>query len=134
MNASGDLPRPRFARMYQRSPQNAERRGGTEHRRRLLEGLSGTVVELGAGHGLNFPHYPRTVTEVIAVVVGIWPGRETDFDVPVDKCRMGTGTQVRLGVLEAATRVQEIQRPREEKQTAAHTKPEASERVRSGRL
>ena len=53
--------------MYQRSSQTAERRGGTKHRRRLLEGLPGTVVELGAGHGLNFPHYPTRVTEVIAV-------------------------------------------------------------------
>jgi ubiquinone/menaquinone biosynthesis C-methylase UbiE len=53
--------------MYQRSSENAERRGGAEHRRRLLQGLAGTVVELGAGHGLNFPHYPTTVTEVIAV-------------------------------------------------------------------
>jgi ubiquinone/menaquinone biosynthesis C-methylase UbiE len=67
MTTSADLPRPRFARMYQRSSQNAERRGGTEHRRRLLEGLTGTVVEVGAGHGLNFPHYPTTVNQVIAV-------------------------------------------------------------------
>jgi ubiquinone/menaquinone biosynthesis C-methylase UbiE len=67
MTSSTDLPRPRFARMYQRSSANAERRGGTEHRRRLLAGLAGTVVELGAGHGLNFPHYPTTVTQVIAV-------------------------------------------------------------------
>jgi ubiquinone/menaquinone biosynthesis C-methylase UbiE len=67
MTTSTDLPRPRFARMYQRSSANAERRGGAEHRRRLVEGLSGTVVELGAGHGLNFPHYPTTVTQVIAV-------------------------------------------------------------------
>lgn len=62
-----DLPRPRFARLYQRTSKNAERRGGTEHRRRLLRGLSGRVLELGAGHGLNFPHYPGEVTEVIAV-------------------------------------------------------------------
>jgi ubiquinone/menaquinone biosynthesis C-methylase UbiE len=67
MTASTDLPRPRFARMYQRSSKTAERRGATEHRRRLLNGLSGTVLELGAGHGLNFPYYPREVTEVIAV-------------------------------------------------------------------
>ncbi len=62
-----DLPRPRFARMYQRASKKAERRGGTEHRRRLLDGLSGTVLELGAGHGLNFPHYPAGVREVIAI-------------------------------------------------------------------
>jgi SAM-dependent methyltransferase len=62
-----DMARPRFARMYMRTASNAEARGGTDHRRRLLEGLSGTVVEVGAGHGLNFPHYPPDVTEVIAV-------------------------------------------------------------------
>lgn len=62
-----DLARPRFARMYVKAAQGAEKRGATEHRRRLLAGLSGTVVELGAGHGLNFPHYPAAVTEVIAI-------------------------------------------------------------------
>jgi ubiquinone/menaquinone biosynthesis C-methylase UbiE len=67
MSGTTDLPHPRFARMYQRASKNAERRGATEHRRRLLRGLSGRVLELGAGHGLNFPHYPRAVTEVIAV-------------------------------------------------------------------
>ena len=35
--------------------------------RRLLKGLHGTVLEIGAGHGLNFPHYPTAVSEVIAV-------------------------------------------------------------------
>jgi ubiquinone/menaquinone biosynthesis C-methylase UbiE len=67
MTTDIDIPRPRFARMYQRSSKNAERRGGTDHRRRLLAGLAGTVTELGAGHGLNFPHYPSTVTQVIAI-------------------------------------------------------------------
>jgi ubiquinone/menaquinone biosynthesis C-methylase UbiE len=62
-----DSPRPRFARMYMRSAASAEERGATDHRRRLLEGLRGTVVEIGAGHGLNFPHYPPEVNEVIAV-------------------------------------------------------------------
>jgi ubiquinone/menaquinone biosynthesis C-methylase UbiE len=32
-----------------------------------LEGLSGRVVEIGAGQGLNFSHYPESVTEVVAV-------------------------------------------------------------------
>ena len=54
-----DIERPRFARMYLKSSGSAEQRGATEHRRRLLLGLSGTVVEVGAGHGLNFPHYRR---------------------------------------------------------------------------
>jgi ubiquinone/menaquinone biosynthesis C-methylase UbiE len=62
-----DSPRPRFARMYMRSAATAEQRGATEHRQRLLDGLSGTVVEIGAGHGLNFPHYRPEVTEVIAI-------------------------------------------------------------------
>jgi ubiquinone/menaquinone biosynthesis C-methylase UbiE len=63
----GDIARPRFARMYLRSASSAEARGATDHRRRLLEGLSGTVVEIGAGHGLNFAHYPHDVTEVVAI-------------------------------------------------------------------
>jgi SAM-dependent methyltransferase len=67
MSTTTDLSRPRFARMYVRVANAAERRGATEHGRRLLEGLSGTVLELGAGHGLNFPHYAAAVTDVIAV-------------------------------------------------------------------
>ena len=62
-----DIARPRFARMYLRSAASAEQRGASDHRRRLLEGLRGTVVEIGAGHGLNFPHYPREVVEVVAI-------------------------------------------------------------------
>jgi ubiquinone/menaquinone biosynthesis C-methylase UbiE len=62
-----DIARPRFAKMYLRAAPTAEERGATEHRHRLLEGLSGTVVEIGAGQGLNFPHYPPEVSEVIAI-------------------------------------------------------------------
>jgi len=46
---------------------SAEQSGGAEHRRTLLAGLEGRVVEVGAGHGLNFAHYPPAVTEVVAV-------------------------------------------------------------------
>lgn len=62
-----DIARPRFARMYLRTAASAEERGATDHRRRLLEGLRGTVVEIGAGHGLNFPLYPPEVSEVVAI-------------------------------------------------------------------
>jgi ubiquinone/menaquinone biosynthesis C-methylase UbiE len=62
-----DIARPRFARTYLRGAASAEERGATDHRRRLLEGLRGTVVEIGAGHGLNFPLYPPEVTEVVAI-------------------------------------------------------------------
>lgn len=44
-----------------------ETAGAAEHRQRLLAGLVGSVIEIGAGNGLNFSHYPGTVTEVIAV-------------------------------------------------------------------
>ncbi len=37
------------------------------HRDELLAGLSGRVIELGAGSGTNFAHYPASVEEVVAV-------------------------------------------------------------------
>jgi len=36
-------------------------------RHRVCEGLTGDVVEIGFGSGLNVPHYPSTVTRVAAV-------------------------------------------------------------------
>jgi ubiquinone/menaquinone biosynthesis C-methylase UbiE len=58
---------PIFARVYQRVAAACEKAGAAEYRKRMLIGLSGRVVELGAGDGLNFGHYPDTVTEVVAV-------------------------------------------------------------------
>lgn len=66
----GDLSRcqhPWFARLYVRLSRAAERVGADAHRDRLLAGLHGRVLELGAGNGLNFKHYPDTVTDVLAV-------------------------------------------------------------------
>ncbi len=45
----------------------AEQAGVAEHRKELLTCLSGRVIEVGAGTGLNFGHYPDGVTEVLAV-------------------------------------------------------------------
>ena len=60
-------PHPVFARIYTKVAEMSERRGGGEHRRKLLAGLSGRVIEMGAGSGANFAHYPTTVAEVVAV-------------------------------------------------------------------
>jgi SAM-dependent methyltransferase len=61
-----DIRHPIFARMYRRLAARAEPLVG-EHRRELLAGLAGRVVEVGAGTGLNFAHYPPAVEEVVAV-------------------------------------------------------------------
>jgi ubiquinone/menaquinone biosynthesis C-methylase UbiE len=58
---------PLFARVYSRFAQREDARGNAENRDELLAGLSGRVVEVGAGTGSNFAHYPATVTEVVAV-------------------------------------------------------------------
>lgn len=62
-----EVHHPWFARVYLRM--EGRRAGGPEadHRARLLEGLAGRVIEVGAGNGLNFPLYPRAVTEVVAI-------------------------------------------------------------------
>ncbi|GAA2628306.1 class I SAM-dependent methyltransferase [Streptomyces vastus] len=59
---------PVFARFYAKVAGPAlDKAGITEHRKRLLSGLTGEVVEIGAGNGLNFAHYPPEVKRVLAV-------------------------------------------------------------------
>ena len=57
---------PVFARLWSlmSSHEAAEIR---RHRDELLAGLSGRVIEVGAGVGTNFAHYPPTVEQVMAV-------------------------------------------------------------------
>ncbi|TGB14193.1 class I SAM-dependent methyltransferase [Streptomyces sp. MZ04] len=57
---------PVFARFYARQSVAAERVVGA-HRKELLAGLSGRVIEVGAGNGLNFAYYPMAVSEVVAI-------------------------------------------------------------------
>ncbi|MFG2943284.1 class I SAM-dependent methyltransferase [Streptomyces sp. NPDC048282] len=59
---------PLFARFYARCSVAAETGlGMAAIRERLLSGLSGRVIEIGAGNGLNFARYPRAVAEVVAI-------------------------------------------------------------------
>lgn len=59
---------PLFARFYAGVGGPSLRKAGISvHRARLLAGLTGRVVEIGAGNGLNFPYYPPEVMGVVAV-------------------------------------------------------------------
>ncbi|MEV1021940.1 class I SAM-dependent methyltransferase [Streptomyces sp. NPDC050264] len=57
---------PLFARYYARFSERAEP-AMAPVRSELLGGLSGRVIEVGAGNGLNFAYYPGTVSEVVAI-------------------------------------------------------------------
>lgn len=67
MSAEEKVDHPLFARIYMRMTSARRSRGEDEHRERLLAGLAGRVIEVGAGNGLNFPLYPPEVDSVIAV-------------------------------------------------------------------
>jgi len=62
-----DIRNPLFARIYTSVSPGMEKKGVADHRKEMLAGVTGRVVEVGAGNGLNFQHYPGSVTEVIAV-------------------------------------------------------------------
>ncbi len=65
-DTTGEVHHPLFARFYTLLSRS-ESAGARAHRRELLEGLSGQVLELGAGNGTNFAYYPESVSEVVAV-------------------------------------------------------------------
>jgi SAM-dependent methyltransferase len=58
---------PLFARFYAWLAPREDKEGATTYRGEMLEGLSGRVIEVGAGIGSNFKHYPPSVDEVVAV-------------------------------------------------------------------
>lgn len=61
-----EVRHPIFARVFDRVSGLMESEI-SEQRDELLAGLCGRVVEIGAGNGANFPHYPGTVAEVVAL-------------------------------------------------------------------
>jgi len=58
---------PLLARIYDAVLAPTEWMGVRNQRRRLMDGLSGRVVEIGAGTGLNVPLYPAAAHEVHAI-------------------------------------------------------------------
>jgi SAM-dependent methyltransferase len=62
--APEDRAHPVFARVWSRVGALV---GSDARRRALLAGLSGRVLEVGAGDGRNFAHYPSRVARVVAV-------------------------------------------------------------------
>jgi SAM-dependent methyltransferase len=62
---SSGVHHPLFARYFDRLTRVAEPEL-EEHRRELLAGLSGRVLELGAGNGVSFAYYPTAVVKVVA--------------------------------------------------------------------
>ena len=62
-----EIENPLFARFFHRFCGRDRGKGEQDLRKEMLAGATGRVVEVGAGNGINFAHYPSTVTEVIAV-------------------------------------------------------------------
>jgi ubiquinone/menaquinone biosynthesis C-methylase UbiE len=58
---------PVFGRVFPRLSQTMEAGGMAARRQPLLAGLTGQVIEIGAGTGVSFGHYPPAVDQVVAV-------------------------------------------------------------------
>lgn len=120
---------PVFARIYERMSRRAEALGVAECRDELLSGLSGRVVEVGAGNGLNFAHYPATVTEVVAVepeeflraraseaaaaapvAVAVLEGVADDLPLDDASCDAGVASLVMCSVPDQAAALAELRR------------------------
>lgn len=59
--------RPIFGRLYPRMNRAMEKAGISEHRKNLLTGLTGEVIDVGTGDGSGFGNYPPEVVKLVAV-------------------------------------------------------------------
>jgi SAM-dependent methyltransferase len=64
---SADVQNPIFARLFDRFAAKDKGRGEDVLRDELVAGLTGRVVEVGPGNGINFKHFPSGVAELVAV-------------------------------------------------------------------
>jgi ubiquinone/menaquinone biosynthesis C-methylase UbiE len=63
---ASEVKHPLFARFFTRLSKAMEPELGP-YRTELVKGLSGRVLEVGAGNGMNFAHYGAEVDEVVAL-------------------------------------------------------------------
>jgi SAM-dependent methyltransferase len=80
------------AALYDRVLWLGEKRGMARLRRDLLAGARGAVLEIGAGTGLNLPHYPADLDRLVLVEPGEMMGSHIDLgrapaEVPADLVR-----------------------------------------------
>jgi ubiquinone/menaquinone biosynthesis C-methylase UbiE len=66
-DCSAKVHHPAFSRVRPLLIRLADERGMAERRARMLAGIEGRVIEVGAGNGAMFIHYPQGVREVVAV-------------------------------------------------------------------
>jgi SAM-dependent methyltransferase len=71
---------PFAARLYDPMLWLGERLGMGALRRELLSGAHGSVLEIGAGTGLNLPHYPDGLHELVLTEPGPRIGARIDLD------------------------------------------------------
>jgi ubiquinone/menaquinone biosynthesis C-methylase UbiE len=64
---SADVENPVFARLFDRFAAKDKGRGEDKLRDEVVAGLDGRVAEVGPGNGINFKHFPASVSELIAV-------------------------------------------------------------------
>lgn len=84
-----EVHHPLYARFYAWVSPRLEAGGWGERRDQLLAGLTGRVVEVGAGNGMNFAHYPAGVTHLLAVepephLRGLAEEAAAEVDVPIE--------------------------------------------------
>jgi ubiquinone/menaquinone biosynthesis C-methylase UbiE len=82
-----------FAAMYDTVGKGSEDAGMREERRQLLAGAAGATIEIGAGTGLNVPHYPAAVTRLVLV--------EPDRHMRARLTRRGGGTHPPAEIVDA---------------------------------
>jgi ubiquinone/menaquinone biosynthesis C-methylase UbiE len=102
-----EVDNPLFARFFHRFCARDRGMGERELRRELLAQAGGRVVEVGAGNGINFEHYPASVAELIAVEPEPYLRRQAEkaalrAPVPV---RVLPGVAASLGLAEGSVDV-----------------------------